>query len=39
MNLQVSIKCGEFSDWLRNGWFLRKEPVSWNKLSKLARNG
>ena len=27
MNLRVSIKCGEFLDWLRTGWLLKKNSL------------
>jgi hypothetical protein len=26
-----SIKCGEFLDWLRAGWLLKKDSVTWSK--------
>ena len=27
-----SIKCGEFLDYLRTGWLLKKDSVPWSKL-------
>jgi hypothetical protein len=26
-----SIKCGEFLDWLKTGWLLKKDLVPWSK--------
>ena len=26
-----SIKCGEFLDWLKAGWLLKKESAPWSK--------
>ena len=29
--LSVSIKCGEFLDWLKTGWLLKKDSAPWSK--------
>ena len=26
-----SIKCGEFLDWMRTGYFLKKDSAPWSK--------
>ena len=31
----VYIKCGEFVDWLRAGYLLRKDCAPWSKLLKI----
>ena len=30
MNLRGSMKCGEFLDWLKTGWVLKKDCVAWS---------
>ena len=31
MNLPVSIKCGEFLDWLKTGWLRKKDSAPWSE--------
>jgi hypothetical protein len=31
-NHSGSVKCGEFLDWLRTCWLLKKDSAAWSKL-------
>ena len=32
-----STKCGEFLDWLKTGWLLKKDSAPWSELVSMCK--